>query len=326
MATPHIHRTHNSIVHNPARIMDESLDGVPDAWRQTLRLLRPIDGLNICCMHGRPGASWTFHAESEPSLTMGLLLEGRMEAGVEDGAEFRLEPGQALLLTTGERTCGWDVLSARRDFHLLNINLTQETLLRLTGMQVQDVLNILRESRFDMAHVNACMTSMPVFSNLQRIAGEICRCGQPDGQIHNHVFLCAKVIECLATMLERCALARGAPCIQRATSGDRPRLLRAHALLENRYSDAWSVPSLAQAVGLNEKRLQAGFQALYGCTVHECLTRIRLDVAQAMLASGHSVTDTAQVAGFANVSHFSKVFRVHLGISPRHWAQGPLAA
>jgi len=318
MATPRIHRTRDGIVHDPARIMDESLGGVPDAWRQTMQLSRPIDGLNICCMHGRPGANWTFHAESEPSLTMGLLLEGRMEAGVEDGAEFRLEPGQALLLTTGQRTCGWDVLSARRDFHLLNINLTQNALRGLTGMQIQDVLRMLRESRCGMEHVDVCMASMPLFSNLQRIAGEICRCACPDCQARN-VFLCAKVLECLAVMLERCTLARGTPSIQRATPGDRPRLLRAHALLENRYNDSWSVQSLAQAVGLNEKRLQAGFQALYGCTVHECLTRIRLDMAQTMLGSGHSVTVTAHATGFANVSHFSKVFRSNFGVSPRQW-------
>jgi len=168
------------------------------------------------------------------------------------------------------------------------------------------------------------MACMPVFSHLQRLSGEICRCACPDCQTRN-LFLCAKVIECLAVMLERCTLERGAPSIQHATPGDRPRLLRAHALLENRYSDTWSVQSLAQAAGLNEKRLQAGFQALYGCTVHERLTRIRLDVARAMLASGHSVTVTAHATGFANVSHFSKVFRSNLGVSPRQWAYGYLA-
>jgi len=324
MANPRINSACNRIVHDPSRMIDSSLDGVPESWRQTLQLTRPIDGLNICCMHGRPGANWTFQAEGEPNLTMGLLLEGRMEAGIEDGAEFRLEPGQAVLLATGQHVCGWDVLSAQRDFHLLNINLTQDALRGLTGMQIQDVLKMLRESRCDMAHVDVCMASMPLFSNLQRLAGEICRCARPDYQAR-HIFLCAKVIECLAVMLERYTLMRGAPSIQRATSGDRPRLLRAHALLENRYGDAWSVQSLAQAAGLNEKRLQAGFQALYGCTVHECLTRIRLDMAQGMLASGHSVTDTAQAVGFANVSHFSKVFCSHVGVSPRRWMYRQLA-
>jgi len=157
MANPRISSIRNRIVsHDPARMMDESLDGVPESWRQTLQLSRPMDGLNICCMHGRPGANWTFQAESGPNLTMGLLLEGRMEAGVEDGAEFRLEPGQALLLATGQRTSGWDVLSAQRDFHLININLTQDALWGLTGMQIQDVLKTLRESRCGMSHVDVC--------------------------------------------------------------------------------------------------------------------------------------------------------------------------
>jgi len=319
MAHFHIGSPRKRMAYDPARLLDDGLDGVPEPWRQAMQLSRPIAGLNICRMHGRPGADWAFQAAGEANLTLALLLQGRMEAGMEGGAALRLEAGQAVLIASGQRTCGWNVLSARHDFHLLNINLAQDALAGLSGMQVQDVLKILREFRCGMAQLDAGMASMPLCSSLQRIAGEICRRAQPGGPVHHPVLLCAKVLECLAAMLERCALARGAPGIQRTTPGDRSRLLRAHALLENRYNDSWSVQSLAQAVGLNEKRLQAGFQALYGCTVHECLTRIRLDMAQTMLGSGHSVTVTAHATGFANVSHFSKVFRSNFGVSPRQW-------
>jgi len=324
MADFHTGSLYKRMAHDPARLLEDGLDGIPESWRQTMQLSRPIDGLNLCCMHGRPGANWAFQAEGGPNVTMGLLLAGCMEAGLEDGEPFRLESGQAVLLAAGQRVCGWNVLSARGDFHLLNINLTQEALAGLTGMNIQDVLKMLRELRCGMAHVDAGMVSMPLSSSLQRIASEICRCDYPAEQIHDNVFLCAKVTECLAAILARCTLARGSISIQRATPGDRPRLLRAHALLESRYHEAWSVYALAQAVGLNEKRLQAGFQALYGCTVHQCLTRIRVDVALAMLACGHSVTDTAFAAGFANASHFSKVFRSSLGVSPRCWVHGRL--
>lgn len=176
-----------------------------------------------------------------------------------------------------------------------------------------------------MAHVDTCMSSMPVFSALQRIAGEIGRCGYPDCRARN-AYLCAKVAEALAVVLDRYTCEQGSASILRAVPADRPRLLRARTLLENRYGGAWEVAALTRAVDLNEKRLQAGFQALYGCTVHECLTRIRLYVALAMLASGFSVTYTAQAVGFANISHFSKVFRQNIGMPPKQWAHGRQAA
>ena len=104
--------------------------------------------------------------------------------------------------------------------------------------------------------------------------------------------------------------------------GDRQRLIEARALLEQNYGQEWSLQSLARAVGLNEKRLQQGFQALYGCSVHACLTRIRLNAAVAMLKRGTSVTETAACCGFANLSHFSRMFRGHTGITPKQCALG----
>jgi len=243
-----------------------------------------------------------------------------MEAGVEDGTDFCLKAGEAVLMGVGAPVNGWNVLSPRRNIHLLNINLSPQALPGLTGLQIGNVLNILRESRCSLVHVDVGMARLPASSTLHRIAADIARCGCLDEQA-NKVLMCAKVAECLAVMLNCCALTYARPHILRTTPCERPKLLRARALLEKRYAQAWSVPSLASAVGMNEKRLQAGFQAMYGCSVHTCLTRIRLDMSKAMLTSGHSVTDTAYAAGFAGISHFSKVFRRDTGVSPRGWVK-----
>jgi len=132
MAATDNRNTGRIITHDPARLLDGQIDGIPESWRHALQLMRPIDGLNICCMHGRPGENWVFQAEGEPNLSMSILLDGQMEAGVEDGDAFRLTQGQAMLLTAGQRLGGWDVLSAKGDFHLLNIHLTPKALLGLT--------------------------------------------------------------------------------------------------------------------------------------------------------------------------------------------------
>jgi len=311
-------RSHN-IIYDPAKLLDENLNGIPESWQQSMQLIRPITGLNLCCIRGKPGANWAFNSAGGPNLTIGLLLEGHMETGIENGTEFQLESGQALLMAVGTKVSGWNVLSARNHIHLLNFNVSPQALLGLTGMQIDDVLNVLRQSRCDRTHVNVGMARVPALSALHRIAADITRCSYLNHPARN-VFICAKVAECLALMLNHCVLTHVNPGILRNTPCDRPRLLRARALLEKQYAQPWPVRSLARAVGLNEKRLQAGFQALYGCTVHTCLTRIRLDISKALLASGYSVTDTAHATGFANSSHFSKVFRCMTGISPKYWS------
>lgn len=103
---------------------------------------------------------------------------------------------------------------------------------------------------------------------------------------------------------------------------DRALLNEARLMLEKSYGEEWTVQSLSRQIGLNEKRLQSGFHALFGCSVHACLTRIRLDAAVAMLKRGASVTETAASCGFGNLSHFSRIFRHHTGVSPKQCALG----
>ncbi|HBO0525592.1 TPA: helix-turn-helix transcriptional regulator [Pseudomonas aeruginosa] len=314
-----IRRVSERAKHDPARMLDSMLLDIPEDWRNTMQLDRPLEGVNICCMHGRPNSQWAFEAQGGPSLSMSILLEGQMEAAIKDGSEFRLRSGQAVLMAIGQQVSGWDVFSAERDFRMVNINLTREALLGMTGLQIEDILQCMRcAGSGSMPHVDVSMAAMPVFNALERVAGEISHCRYLDCRTRN-VFLCAKVTEAIAVLMCRSGREHGSAATLRAVPSDRPHLVRARNLLESKYSEPWSVPTLAQAVGLNEKRLQAGFQALYGLTVHECLTRIRLDAALAMLVHGVSVTDTAQAVGFANVSHFSKVFRNNIGASPKHW-------
>lgn len=271
-------------------------------------------------MNGQPGSSWAFQAEGGPCLSMSILLEGKMEAAVEEGNEFRLESGQILLMAVGQHASGRDVLSAERDFRMISINLMQQALLDITGLWMEDLLKCMRESTRGAAHADVCMASMPVFSALQRVVGEISYCRYPSCRARQ-VFLCAKVAEAIAAVLDKCTHEQGDVHAACRAFGP-PRLMQAHTLLDSKYSEAWSVELLAQAVRLTEKRLQAGSQALYSCTVHECLTRIRLDTALSMLSVGFPVTHTALAVGFAYVSHFSKVFRNSQGVSPKQWVHG----
>ncbi|WP_333628202.1 AraC family transcriptional regulator, partial [Stenotrophomonas cyclobalanopsidis] len=118
--------------------------------------------------------------------------------------------------------------------------------------------------------------------------------------------------------LERAGL--GQPALVAAR--ERQRVLQARALLDARFGEEWPLERLAREVGLGEKRLQAGFRALVGTSVHGHLREVRLQAAGRMLHGGHSVTDTALAVGFSSLSHFSKAFRTQMGCTPRAWKRG----
>lgn len=99
-------------------------------------------------------------------------------------------------------------------------------------------------------------------------ARDIFTCPLPEGPARR-LWLHAKALEALALFAHQSARQSSQlrPANARAGSphaADLPRLRRAHALLQQHCEQPWTAAELARLTGLNEKRLQAGFQHLYG--------------------------------------------------------------
>ena len=77
---------------------------------------------------------------------------------------------------------------------------------------------------------------------------------------------------------------------------------------------------LAIAVGLTEKRLNAGFRLLFGTTVFEALRNERLEHArQALQSERVSLKDVAFRVGYNHVANFSTAFSARFGATPRQY-------
>lgn len=113
--------------------------------------------------------------------------------------------------------------------------------------------------------------------------------------------------------------------IMRAPSAARPsrpdrdarKLMAAKSLMVSDVARSWTISALARQVGLSEKRLKTGFRVSFGVPVHAFLQRSRLEAAKAMLEQHDgSITDIALAVGYANPSHFAKLFRRAFGMRP----------
>lgn len=74
---------------------------------------------------------------------------------------------------------------------------------------------------------------------------------------------------------------------------------------------------LAAAVGLSESWLVHLFHREVGITLRQYERTLRLQLAAAYLKSGVSLTEVAAMAGFADLAHFSKMWKVHYGFAPQ---------
>lgn len=74
---------------------------------------------------------------------------------------------------------------------------------------------------------------------------------------------------------------------------------------------------LAKQVGLSKSRFLHRFRDHTGLPLRPFLRWRRLLSAMTQVMAGHSLTDAAMAAGFADAAHFTRTFRRHFGIAPR---------
>jgi AraC family transcriptional regulator len=103
----------------------------------------------------------------------------------------------------------------------------------------------------------------------------------------------------------------------------RPAWLRAaEELLRARLADRIGLSELAETVGVHPAYLARAFRAHYGLSVGEYGRRLRLAWAAAELARGDKpLVEIAADAGFADQSHFTRVFRRQVGTTPARYRE-----
>jgi AraC-like DNA-binding protein len=101
-------------------------------------------------------------------------------------------------------------------------------------------------------------------------------------------------------------------------NGAVPRWLRGVSdLLRERCCDSWTLGEIAAEAGVHPGHLATAFRRHFGCTIGEFVRRQRIALACRTLAeSDTSLADVALGAGFADQSHFTRVFRRQLGLTP----------
>jgi len=99
-----------------------------------------------------------------------------------------------------------------------------------------------------------------------------------------------------------------------------PWLRQAREMVIERFSETLKLTQIAGEVGVHPVYLAAAFRRKFGMTVGEFVRRLRIEHACTELKKEDLPLSTiALQAGFADQSHFSKVFRSYVGMTPREY-------
>ncbi|MGN0906029.1 MAG: helix-turn-helix domain-containing protein [Bullifex sp.] len=91
--------------------------------------------------------------------------------------------------------------------------------------------------------------------------------------------------------------------------------------LETNYAERLKLSDIASEAGLSPRYFCSLFQEMTGQTPFGYLNMLRVEKACSLMIREHlSVTDAALMTGFSDPAYFSRVFRRHMGVSPREYA------
>jgi AraC family transcriptional regulator len=92
---------------------------------------------------------------------------------------------------------------------------------------------------------------------------------------------------------------------------------QAREMLHARFAENLPLSFLAEAVGVHPVYLASAFRRHYGRSIGTYLRQLRVDYACRQLATTAApLAEVALAAGFADQSHFSRVFKAHTGLTP----------
>ncbi len=86
--------------------------------------------------------------------------------------------------------------------------------------------------------------------------------------------------------------------------------------LRANYSGQLTSSAIASRMGYSYPYLERVFRSSFGCSIHQELLRIRLQVAAHALQMGKPIKDVAKEVGFSDYYYFLKVFKRAKGMSP----------
>lgn len=268
------------------------------------------------------GAQW--YSEMSAGLWFGCLLNGKVSVERSDyGRE---------VWSAGDYSCFWlnddgsthhKALSSG-DIGCMFFHIAPENMEHVLGPEAMRVFN---SDRKQLASDISTHVQSPAVKAMawQMLGTPVNGCGRV-------CFLAGKALEILGMTIDTAMNKRiTGECVQAPGAEGAPSHLRpsdiesifhARDVILHKLHDPPTVQRLAAEVGINSRKLNEGFKALFGAPVYSFAKTERMRSARLMIEAGEtSVSKVAYKFGYTP-SHFATEFRKTYGISPKAFSLG----
>ncbi|ARM03785.1 AraC family transcriptional regulator [Burkholderia pseudomallei] len=252
----------------------------------------------------------------ERGLKLVLVQSGQLRCRVPGQPEQCIKgPGLCLIANDGEFTTqqiySWDAP-------------LRYTIVQLGIDALDRGLSLLPEKLLAPTGGDPRIVSCTASKALQALAAQIATCPF-EGAVRDY-YLTGKAFELTALSAQLVSTQRAPTSIDvRITSSDIERVYAASGILTRDLQAPPTLDALCARVGMNPRKLTAGFRKVFGASVYAYLQEYRLRTAHEMLcAEDANVSTVAYRVGYSP-AHFSIAFRKRYGISPSDIRSAPNA-
>src|SRR5690606_39085656 len=104
-------------------------------------------------------------------------------------------------------------------------------------------------------------------------------------------------------------------------NSDAIKLYEIQSSIVSELSTPPKLPELAQRIGMSETKMKSLFKQIFGDSIYNYFQSARMQEAAFLLKnSDYSVSEIGFRLGFSNLSHFSRLFKKHYGMTPKKYA------
>jgi AraC family transcriptional regulator len=89
--------------------------------------------------------------------------------------------------------------------------------------------------------------------------------------------------------------------------------------LRSNFTESFTLEEIAKIAGVHSVHLARVFREKYGCTIGEYIRKLRIDFACRQIKKDMPMSEIALSAGFADQSHFTRIFKSQIGITPTEY-------
>lgn len=294
----------------------------------TLKRNQVRDGMAVTVCDFTTETTLDGSMHGHPSLSVAVFLKAGGVTGVADGPVMPYRDGYLYVFLSKRQASGHFHIPAGQRLAMAELRIDWET---LCGMVDPAVFTCGMAGELDMyandldgVWMGCAPAPREMILTTERLLTGAVAQEAADGRV-DALFVEGKALELLALALDRLTAAQArAPRPPEPRRLDRRRVQTARDLMMADIAHGWTIAELSRVAGLNEKKLKNGFRALFDASVHQYLQDQRMRRAGDLLRQPDaSVTDVSLAVGYANPSHFAKLFRRYYGVAPSAYPGAP---